>query len=177
MAAERTLDGFTITRVGEYDESTWRRHYESHGEELGDDEGAAQAEGATPAIRVPGVRCRIVNNLVHHNGDVGIAVLGDEQRRTTPLIAKNFSYRNMGGGIGAAGRTEAVIRDNACFENQRAGIRCRGASPLVLNNRCYKNIRAGIGCREAAQPTLRRNHCYQNRRAGIGVRMAKTAPI
>ncbi len=176
MAEGSVLDGFTITNIGTFDETMWQKHYDSHGEELADDEGSVQAE-SVPAVSIRGINCIVRNNVVHHNGDVGIAVSGDEEHRVTPLITKNVSFRNLGGGIGAADHSEAIIRDNTCYENLRAGIGCRHAKPLILNNQCYENVRAGIGCREGAQPIVRGNHCHHNRRAGIGIRMNDTAPI
>jgi len=74
MAEGSTLDGFTITNVGAFDEALWRKHHDSHGEELADDEGSVQAEGTIPAISIRVVNCTVTNNIVHHNGDVGIAV-------------------------------------------------------------------------------------------------------
>jgi hypothetical protein len=177
MAEGSTLNGFTITRVGEYDEALWQKHFDSRGEDLADDEGSVEAEGTVPAVSVRGVNCTVVNNSVHHNGDVGIAVTGDKKRRITPVIAGNVAYRNMGGGIGVADMAEPVVRANACHENLRAGIGCRNASPFILDNVCFKNVRAGIGCRETAKPIVRGNKCYQNRRAGIGIRMEGTAPL
>jgi hypothetical protein len=177
MAEGCTIDGFTITRVGVYDEELWQRHFESHGEELGDDEGSVHAEGTIPAISIRAATCNVVNNIVHHNGDVGIAVIGNESDRTDATIASNVAFRNLGGGIGIAENASPIVQDNSCFENLRAGIGCRNASPLILGNRCFRNIRAGIGCRESAKPIIRENICYQNRRAGIGIRTPGTAPI
>jgi parallel beta-helix repeat protein len=177
MAEGSTLDGFTITNVGVYDDAVWKKHFESHGEELGDDEGSVQAEGTTPAISIRGVNCTVKNCIVHHNGDVGIGILGKENTKTEPLITDNVVYRNMGGGIGVAEGGEPIIRGNACKENLRAGIGCRKANPIIADNLCFQNIRAGIGCREGSKPILRGNKCYQNRRAGIGIRMEDTAPI
>ncbi|EMI41639.1 right-handed parallel beta-helix repeat-containing protein [Rhodopirellula sp. SWK7] len=166
-----TLDGFTITNVGVYDAALWKKHFESHGEELGDDEGSVQAEGTSPAISIQGVNCTVTNCIVHHNGDVGIGVLGKENTKTAPLIANNFVFRNMGIGIGVAEGAEPIIRGNTCKENLRAGIGCRKANPIIMGNMCFQNIRAGIGCREGSKPVIRDNKCYQNRRAGIGIRM------
>lgn len=177
MADGSTLDGFTIKDVGAYDESLWKKHFESRGEELGDDEGSLQAEGTQPAVRIQGVSCTVTNCIVHHNGDVGIGILGRENATTAPLITRNFVFRNMGGGIGVAERAEPIIRDNTCKENLRAGIGCRNANPIITGNSCFQNIRAGIGCREGSKPVMRGNQCYQNRRAGIGIRMEGTAPI
>ncbi len=177
MAEGSTLDGFTITNVGEYDEATWRKHFESHGETLGDDEGTANAEGSTPAIRAENVNCTVINNIVHDNGDVGIAVIGSQERRVTPLVAENVAFRNLGGGIGVADHAEPIVQSNICYENLRAGIGCRNASPFVLDNECHNNVRAGIGCREGARPIVRGNTCYGNRRAGIGVALEGTAPV
>ena len=177
MAADSTLDGLTITNVGMYDESLWKKHFDSHGEELADDEGSVQAEGTIPAVSIRAVVATVTNNIVHHNGDVGIAVVGTKDRRITSLVAGNIAFRNLGGGIGVADYSEPVLRQNTCYENLRAGIGCRNSSPIILDNVCFQNIRAGIGCREGAQPVMRGNKCYQNRRAGIGIRMAGTAPV
>jgi hypothetical protein len=177
MAEGSRLDGFTITNVGSYDEARWRKHFDSHGEELDDDEGAVQAEGTVAAVQIHGVSCTVANCIVHHNGDVGISILGKENAATEPRITGNRVYRNMGGGIGVAEGAEPIIRRNACYENLRAGIGCRNANPIITHNACYQNVRAGIGCREGARPVVRNNTCYQNRRAGIGVRMAGTAPV
>lgn len=177
MAEGSTLDGFTITNVGFYDEATWKKHFDSQGEELGDEEGSVQAEGTNPAISIQGVSCFVNNCIVHHNGDVGIGILGNEKSKTAPLITGNFVYRNMGGGIGVAEGAEPIIRGNTCKENLRAGIGCRKANPIITDNVCFQNIRAGIGCREGAKAVIGGNKCYQNRRAGIGIRMKGTAPV
>jgi hypothetical protein len=177
MAEGSTLDGFTITNVGDYDEVLWKKHFDSHGEELGDEEGSVQAEGTLPAISIQGVSCTVTHCIVHHNGDVGIGILGKEKTTTAPLIIGNFVYRNMGGGIGVAEGAEPIIRGNTCKENLRAGIGCRKANPIITDNVCFQNIRAGIGCREGSKPVMRGNKCYQNRRAGIGIRMEGTAPV
>lgn len=177
MAEGSTLDGFTITNVGQFDEATWKRHYDSHGEELGDEEGAVQAEGTIPAVSIRGVTCTVSRNIIHHNGDVGIGILGAENTRTAPLISENLVYRNLGGGIGTADWAEPVIRSNVSKENLRAGIGCRKSSPLLVDNVCFQNVRAGIGCREGSKAVMRGNKCFQNRRAGIGIRMEGTSPL
>ncbi len=177
MAEGSTLDGFTITNVGAYDEATWKKHFDSQGEELGDEEGSVQAEGTIPAISIQGMSCTVTNCLVSHNGDVGIGILGQENTRTAPIIFGNIVLRNMGGGIGVAEGAEPIIRGNTCKENLRAGIGCRKANPIITDNVCFQNIRAGIGCREGSKPVMRGNKCYQNRRAGIGIRMEGTAPV
>lgn len=177
MAAGATLDGFTVTNVGVYDEAVWKRHHASQSEELGDDEGAVKAEGTVPAIAVRGVDCTVTRCIVRHNGDAGIAVVGAPDRAATPLVTDNVCHRNLGGGIGAAEGSQAVIRGNHCYENLRGGIGCRDSSPIVEGNRSHHNIRAGIGCREGATPVIRGNKCHHNRRAGIGIRMDGTAPV
>lgn len=177
MAEGSTVDGFTVTNVGAYDEATWKKHYDSKGEELGDEEGSVLAEGTTPAIGIRGVSCTVTRCVVRHNGDVGIGVLGVAKTRTAPLIADNVVYRNMGGGIGIAEGAEPIVRGNTCRENLRAGIGCRKADPVVTGNVCVGTVRAGIGCREGAKPVLRGNRCSRNRRAGIGIRMEDTAPV
>lgn len=177
MAEGSTLDGFTITNVGVYDEALWKKHFDSKGEELGDEEGSVQAEGTTPAISVQGVSCTVTRCIVYHNGDVGIGILGGGKTKTAPLVTDNLVYRNMGGGIGVAEGAEPILRGNTCKENLRAGIGCRKANPVITDNVCAHNVRAGIGCREGAKPVIRGNKCYRNRRAGIGIRMEGTAPV
>lgn len=177
MAEDSTLEGITITNVGRYDEAVWKKHHDSNGEELGDDEGSVQAEGTYPAISIQGVSCVVTGCIIHHNGDVGIGILGKKATTTSPIITHNVVYRNMGGGIGIADGATPIVRHNECRENLRAGIGCRNASPIITDNICHKNIRAGIGCREGATPIIRNNKCFQNRRAGIGNRMKGTAPI
>ena len=174
MAPGATLDGFTIRNVGFYDDAEWNKHFDSHGELLRDDQGSVQAEGTTPAISIQGVSCTVTNCIVHHNGDVGIAVMGKVAAKTAPNINNNIVYRNMGSGIGVAEGAEPIVRRNRCSENLRAGIGCRSAYPMILDNWCFKNVRAGIGCREGSKPIIRGNQCYQNRRAGIGIRMKGT---
>jgi hypothetical protein len=163
--------------VGVFDEALWQKHFDSQGEELADDEGSVQAEGTIPAISIRGVDCTVANNIVHKNGDVGIAVIGSKERQVCPVIRNNLSYRNLGGGIGVADQAEPLVRENTCYENLRAGIGCRNSAPLILHNTCFGNVRAGIGCREGARPVMRGNQCYRNRRAGIGIRMEGTAPV
>jgi hypothetical protein len=177
MAEGSTLDGFTITDIGAYDDAIWQKHFDSQGDDLGDEEGSVQAEGTNPAISIHGVSCTVTDCIIHHNGDVGIGILGKEMTKTVPLIIGNLVFRNMGGGIGVADGAEPIIQRNTCRENLRAGIGCRKANPIIANNVCFQNIRAGIGCREGSKPVLRSNKCYQNRRAGIGIRMAGTAPV
>ena len=177
MAEDSTLDGFTITSVGLYDETLWQQHFDSHGEDLADDEGSVQAEGTNAAVSIQGVNCKVTNCIVHHNGDVGISVLGAGDSTITPIISDNIVFRNMGGGIGVANGAEPVICGNTCKDNLRAGIGCRNANPIITKNLCFQNTRAGIGCREGAKPVIRGNKCYQNRRAGIGIRMERTSPV
>ncbi len=177
MAEGCTLDGFTITNVGVYDEDLWQKHFDSHGEELGDEDGTVQAEDTFEAVAIRGTNCTVTNCVIHHNGHVGIGITGDENSKVVPHIFKNIVYRNMGGGIGVAEGAEPIIRGNICKENLRAGIGCRNANPIIIDNHCFGNIRAGIGCREGSKALIRGNICYRNRRAGIGIRMVDTAPI
>jgi parallel beta-helix repeat protein len=172
-----TLDGFTVTNVGRYDDARWKKHYETRGEDLKDDEGAVGTAASNPAVGAVGVTCTIRNNIVHHNGHAGIGLVGRKGRLVMPVVRNNVVYRNMGGGIGIANAAAAIVRENRCFENLRAGIGCRNADPVIIGNTCYGNVRAGIGCREGATPVIRGNTCYRNRRAGIGIRMKGTRPV
>lgn len=177
MAEGSTLEGFTITNVGQFNKEVWQKHFDTHGENLKDEEGIAKAGGSTAGISVQVNDAIVKNNIVHHNGSVGIEVIGKKNEHFMTQIIGNITHHNMGGGIGIAEHSVAIVRENICHENLRAGIGCRNANPIIMNNRCFKNVRAGIGCRESAQPVIRKNICYQNQRAGIGIRMKDTTPI
>lgn len=163
MAVGSVIDGFTITGIGKYDEDRWQKHYKSKGE--------MQSHEHIGAPGVAGIstrgNCKITNNIVHHIGYTGIALIGED---CTASVIKNVCFRNMGGGIGSMQKSKAVIEQNICFENYYAGIGHDNASPKVLNNVCYGNIRAGIGISEGSSPLVLGNKCYKNRRAGIGIR-------
>lgn len=175
MAEGATLDGFTVTGVGRYDETIWQTHWDGQGEDQDYEE---IGSFGTPGIAVTGVNCTIINNIVHHVGATGIAISGAERGVCRPYVAGNVCYRNMGGGIGSMKGSSATISGNVCFENLHAGIGHEGADPLVLGNECFRNIRAGIGISEGASPIVRENRCYENRRSGIGIRTGEgTRPL
>jgi parallel beta-helix repeat protein len=175
MAEGATLDGFTVRNVGIYDDDEWKRHYASQGEKQPYEHIGAPGVAGITAV---GVTCAIRNNIVHHVGYSGIAILGMEGKKCEPLVENNVCYRNMGGGIGSMKGSRATIRRNTCFENFFAGIGHDSASPRVINNVCYGNVRAGIGISEGSSPEVRGNKCYRNRRAGIGVRTGSgTRPL
>eukprot|EP00913_Durusdinium_trenchii_P010922 g10251.t1 len=176
MAEGATLDGFTVTGVGTYDDAKWKKHHATYGEEQSHEHIGAPG---TAGIAVMGVsRCTVTNNIVHHIGYTGIAIMGSKGKRVSPHIFRNITYRNMGGGIGSMKKSTATIEGNVCFQNYYAGIGHDDASPLVINNVCYENVRAGIGISEHSCPVVRNNKCYRNRRAGIGIRTgAETQPI
>lgn len=176
MAEDSTLDGFTVTGIGDYDEASWSHHNATQGNEQSHENIGVPG---TPGVVVMGVeRCLVTNNIVHHIGYTGIAIMGAEGKRVSPHIFRNITYRNMGGGIGSMKQSTAIIAENVCFENFYAGIGHDNASPLVTDNICYANIRAGIGVSEGSNPTVRGNKCYRNRRAGIGIRTGEeTQPI
>jgi hypothetical protein len=175
MAEGATIDGFTVTRVGEFNHEAWMAHYETRGENQPHED---IGHFGTPGIGAAGVKCVIVNNLVHHNGHTGIAIRGEVGATIQPEVRANVCYRNMGGGIGIMGGAAGTVAENHCFENFYAGIGHAGASPLVQGNRCHGNIRAGIGISAGACPVVRGNACFENRRAGIGIRTGKeTRPV
>lgn len=177
MAEDATLDGFTVTGIGTYDEEAWNQHHASQGEEQSEEH---IGKPGIAGISVIGIAdCRVINNIVHHVGYTGIVIIGAEGKRVSPKIRRNVTYRNMGGGIGVMTYSSPTVEANTCFENFYAGIgHANHASPMVINNSCYGNIRAGIGISEGSSPVVRGNKCYENRRAGIGIRTGKdTAPL
>lgn len=176
MSEDSTLDGFSVTGIGKYDDDRWNKHHATHGEEQAKDPIGAPG---TAGIAVAGItRCTVTNNIVHHIGYTGIGITGAKGKHVSPHIFRNITYRNMGGGIGSMRGSTPIIEENICFENFYAGIGHERANPLVINNTCYKNVRAGIGISEGACPTVRGNKCYHNRRAGIGIRTeSTTSPV
>ena len=92
MAEGSTLDGFTVTGVGKYDDELWKKHYATLGQEQPHEHIGVPG---TAGIAVIGVgRCQVLYNIVHHIGDTGIAILGVEGRRVSPHVLRNISYRN-----------------------------------------------------------------------------------
>ena len=175
MAEGAVLDGFTITRVGVYDEEQWKKHWDEQGENQSHEH---IGQSGIPAIAITGIHCTVTTNIVRHNGDTGIAIVGVEGTTTAPRVSGNICFRNMGGGIGSMKGSTALIDGNTCFENLYAGIGHNGASPLVTRNLCYNNVRAGIGVSAGSSPVVRKNRCYGNRRAGIGIRTGTdTRPV
>src|SRR5581483_26832 len=177
LAEGAMLDGFTVTRVGLFDQKDYDKHYASHGEQLPDDRGAVGAGKGFPAVAVAGVTAVVKHCLVHDNGHAGIGCTGEAGKRNASWIVMNIVYRNMGGGIGIADGAAPTVEANVCFNNLRGGIGNRKSAGLILKNECFDNVRAGIGIREGAKPIVRGNKCYKNRRAGIGCRMEGTAPL
>ncbi len=115
MAEDSTLDGFTVTGVGKYDDALWKRHHATKGEEQSYEH---IGEPGTPGIAIFGVtNCTVRHNIVHHIGYTGIAIMGAKGKRVSPHIFRNITYRNMGGGIGAMKKSTATIEENVCFEN------------------------------------------------------------
>ena len=175
MAADSTLDGFTVTNVGQYDDEKWKKHHAPQGNDQAHEHIGAPGHAG---ISIVGVNCTVKNNIVHHIGYSGIGIEGVKGKGCEPVISRNVCYRNMGGGIGSMKGSKAIIDSNVCFQNFYAGIGHDNASPTVTNNTCYENIRAGIGISEGACPLVRNNKCYKNRRAGIGSRTdAATRPL
>ena len=174
LAEGATLDGFTITSVGQYDDAKWKKHHATQGnmqshEHIG--------QPGNPGIEAR-YDCIVTNNIVHHIGYTGIGITGDKERKVSPSIIGNICYRNMGGGIGSMAGSTALIENNVCFENFYAGIGHNGASPTVRANDCYHNIRAGIGISEGSCPIVTKNRCHDNLRAGIGIRTGEdTRPV
>ncbi|MCB1224417.1 MAG: right-handed parallel beta-helix repeat-containing protein [Verrucomicrobiales bacterium] len=174
MAPQATLDGFTITGFGHYDEDVWKHDNETQGSEQSHEHiGQPGAPGISARTT-----CTVRNNIVHHIGYTGIAITGAPDQKVAPVIAHNVCYRNMSGGIGSMAGSTAIIEANHCFENLHAGIGCDAASPIIRNNDCHDNIRAGIGISEGSSPNVAGNRCFHNRRAGIGIRTgAETRPV
>jgi parallel beta-helix repeat protein len=174
LAEAAVLDGFTVTRVGLFDQKEYDKHYATQGENLPDDRGAVGAGKNFPAVSIADVTAVVRHCIVRDNGHAGIGCTG---KKNASWITKNVVYRNMGGGIGVADGARPTVEGNKCFNNLRGGIGNRNSAGLLLKNECFDNVRAGIGIREGARPIVRGNMCYKNRRAGIGCRMEGTAPL
>lgn len=174
LADGAVVDGFTVTRVGVFDQKEYDKHHATQGENLPDEQGAVGAGASFPAVAVSGVTAVVKHNIVCDNGQPAIGCQG---QRNASWIFKNVVYRNMGSGIGSADEATPSIEGNRCYHNLRSGIGNRNASALILGNECFDNVRAGIGIREGARPIVRGNKCYKNQRAGIGCRMKGTRPL
>ena len=67
MAEDSKIDGFTVTGVGLYDDTKWKKHHAT--------QGAQQAHEhigvpGTAGIAVMGIaHCTVMNNIVHHIDD------------------------------------------------------------------------------------------------------------
>ncbi len=177
LAEGAVLDGFSITRVGLFDQKEYDKHYATQGENLPDERGAVGVGKEFPAVAITAVTATVRHCIVHDNGHAGIGCSSAKGKNNCSRIHSNVAFRNMGGGIGIADGATPTVERNVCFNNLRGGIGNRNSAGLILNNRCYDNVRAGIGIREGATPIVKGNHCFKNRRAGIGCRMAGTAPI
>lgn len=173
MAEGSTLDGFTVTKVGLFDQKEYDKHYATQGEHLPDEKGAVGVGNSFPALAIPAGTAVVKSNIVHDNGHAGIGCMG---KGNASMISKNVSYRNMGGGIGISDGATPIVQGNRCYNNLRSGIGSRNSAALILGNECFDNVRAGIGVREGAKPIIRGNKCYKNQRAGIGCRMEGTNP-
>jgi parallel beta-helix repeat protein len=174
MAEGATLDGFTITGVGKYDDAKWQKHHKTQGEQQ---EMVHIGARGTSGVEITWT-CTVQNNIVHHIGYTGIAISGANGRKVEPKVTKNVTFRNMGGGIGIMRGANPTVTENTCYENFYAGIGFTEATATVSNNHCYKNVRAGIGISEDSSPTVTNNHCHHNRRAGIGIRTGSdTRPL
>jgi len=174
MAEGATLDGFTVTKVGLFDQKEYESHYATQGENLPDETGAVGVGKNFPALAISGVTATVRNNIVCENGYPGIGCTG---KHNASLIAENVAFRNMGGGIGISDGATPSVEGNRCYNNLRSGIGSRNSAALILGNECFDNVRAGIGIREGAKPVVRGNKCYKNQRAGIGCRMEGTSPF
>jgi parallel beta-helix repeat protein len=177
LADAAVFDGFTVTKVGRFDQKEYDKHYAERGENLPDDRGAVGAAGSFPAVSIPAVTAIVRNNIVCNNGHAGIGCTSRQGQRNASFISMNVCYRNMGGGIGIADGAAPVVERNRCYSNLRGGIGNRRSRGLIVENECFDNVRAGIGVREGACPTIRGNKCHKNRRAGIGCRMEGTSPV
>lgn len=174
MAAGTTLDGFTVTGFGTFDQEEWQRAWDDHGD------GQPQDEDPFAAVAASGVPCRIINNLVQDNGGPGIRVAGRGPGHAPAhvIVTGNVCQRNRGAGISVVHGASGIIEGNLSSGNLRAGIGLSGSSPMVVANECHGNVRAGIGISEGASPLVRGNHCHGNGRAGIGIRSGPdTRPV
>lgn len=177
MAEGATLDGFTVTNVGQFDQKEYEKHYADKGENLPDGAGAVGVGENYPALAISGVTSVVQNNIVCENGCPGLGCTSEKGKRNASVISNNVCFRNMGSGIGVANGATPTVEANRCFNNLRGGIGNRNSAAIITKNECFENVRAGIGIREGATPIVRGNRCYKNRRAGIGCRNAGTCPI
>ena len=118
MAEDSTLDGFSVTGVGKYDEDRWNKHHATQGEEQ-----AKEPIGApgTAGIAVEGItRCTVANNIVHHIGYTGIGITGAKGKHVSPHIFRNMCLPQHGrrdridAGIDCDHRGKHLLRKLLC---------------------------------------------------------------
>lgn len=87
----------------------------------------------------------MVNNIVYHIGDTGIAIRGTEVAKCAPLVRGDFCESNKEAGIGVELASSKILR-NQINLNEKAGIgiSCRSFAILV-NNICLGNQLVGLG--------------------------------
>ncbi len=127
----------------------------------------AYAHGA--GIETNGDEAQVLNNLVHHNGQLGLA--GDTGRGM--VIRGNKVYRNNtedfdtnweAGGSKWALVKELLVEDNESYENLGSGfwcdIHCDGV--VFRNNRLYNNWKAGLQYEVSKNCTIENNKAWGN---------------
>lgn len=63
----------------------------------------------------------MVNNIVYHIGDTGIAIRGTEVAKCAPLVRGDFCESNKEAGIGVELASSKILR-NQINLNEKAGI-------------------------------------------------------
>ena len=127
----------------------------------------AYAHGA--GIETNGDGAQVLNNLVHNNGQLGLA--GDTGRGM--VIRGNKVYRNNtedfdtnweAGGSKWALVKDLLVEDNESYENSGSGfwcdIECDGVT--FRNNRLHHNWKAGIQYEVSKNCTIENNKAWEN---------------
>lgn len=127
----------------------------------------AYAHGA--GIETNGDGAQVLQNLIHHNGQLGLA--GDTGRGM--IIRGNKVYQNNtedfdtnweAGGSKWALVKDLLVEDNESYENSGSGfwcdIECDGV--IFRNNRLYHNWKAGLQYEVSRNCTIENNKAWEN---------------
>ena len=108
------------------------------------------------------------NNLVHHNGQLGLSAQGPD----VLIEANEISYNNTlgfhldweAGGTKFATTVDAVVRDNYVHHNHGVGlwVDVHAVNTLIEDNRSEYNYQAGIAVEKSYGAIVRNNHLEGN---------------
>jgi len=171
-----TINGFNVTQTTSYgiDVSSGSSNVVVSNNNVG--YAGTPASGLTKyGIRVSGSTDSVVKgNIVHHNSDSGIAVVGSSSRIQ---VMNNNTYANARGyaraaaGIRVADATDNTVAGNITHDNEDSGVESYpgAANTLIYDNVSYDNGDHGFDNFGTTNQRIIGNTAYHNVTAGINV--------